>query len=113
MEGRAGDIVERIGNLKGAIEDEREKFKEACAPMLADIKDLYVEAKAAGISVKALRKVVRRRDMERKMEQIPEGLELSERAVYASIVESLGPLGQAAADRAGYKAGNGPVEMGL
>ena len=103
IEKKSQGYVERIEDIKASIEFEREKFKKACEPYLEDIKEIYAEAKEADIPLKPLRKIIRRRDMERKIAKLPENLDLSEQAIYDGLVEAFGPLGQAAADRAGYK----------
>ena len=75
--------------------------KEACKDKQADIKDIYSEVKSHGLPVRAVRGVVKYRDLERKQAAIADKLDIDEASTYQALVDALGDLGRAAAERAG------------
>ena len=101
IEGRAKALVDRIEVLQKAIEFEQGVCAETCAPMREDIAEVWKEAKDAGLPVKAMRAYVRVRTAQRKAIA---KLEPQDREAYENLREALGPLGAAAAERAGYPA---------
>lgn len=102
LEGRALAMAERIENLQLQIEDEQDRCKEHCAPMREDIAEIWKEAKDGELPIKAMRAFVRVRAAQRKAMK---PLLQHERDAYERLREALGPLGAAAADRAGFSDG--------
>jgi uncharacterized protein (UPF0335 family) len=101
IEGRALALAGRIEVFLIAIELEQEACREACVPMREDIKEIWAEAKAGSLPIKAMRAYLRVRTAQRKAVA---RLKPDERDAYDRLRESLGPLGAAAAKRAGYPA---------
>ena len=102
---KAEPFLIRIENLHGDLESLRSRYMKDCKAVREDIKAVYVEGKDDGIPVKSLKGLVKWRELERKQEAIAAGLDdIDEAAIYSHLVESLGPLGQAAARSAGYGA---------
>ncbi len=101
IEGRAKSFTDRIEALQLEIEWIQAAAKEEAAPHRDSISDLWKEAKAAGLPVKAMRAYVRVRTAQRKAVA---KLEPGERASYEALREALGPLGAAAAEKAGFGA---------
>ena len=101
IEGRALPYVERVERVKDEIADLIQACKEACKDKQADIKDIYSEVKSHGLPVRAVRGVVKYRDLERKQAAIADKLDLDEASTYQALVDALGDLGRAAAERAG------------
>ena len=99
VEGRALALAERIENLLIQIETEQELCREQCAPIREDIAEVWKEAKAGELPIEAMRAYLRVRTAQRKAVA---RLEPGERDAYDRLRESLGPLGAAAAERAGY-----------
>ena len=99
LEGKALALAERIESLEMQIEAEQEACKEACQPMREDIAELWKEAKGGELPERAMRLYVRLRATQRKGLA---KLNAPERAAYHHLREALGPLGAAAAERAGY-----------
>jgi uncharacterized protein (UPF0335 family) len=95
-------FLKRIENLIGNIEEMRADYQARAKEVREDIKLVYEEARDQGIEVKALRGLVKYRTLERKQDAIPDGLDLSEKAAYDNLIMTLGDLGRAAAERAGY-----------
>lgn len=111
MEGKAEGFLGRIENLLDEIEKAKSAYMNECKERRQDIRDIYAEAKDAGVNVKALRGLVKHREMAAKLEAIPDGFEEDEREAYETLVAALGPLGAAAAKAAGY--GNGEEDRDL
>lgn len=103
MEGKAEGFLKRIEAVHAELESERGKYMAACRPLREDIKDLYVEAKDAGVPAKALRALVKHRQLEKQQHGLSEGLDIDEQATFETLVEALGPLGRAAAKAAGVE----------
>ncbi len=101
IEGKAKALADRIEQCLIVIEFEQDVCRETCAPHRDDIKEIWEEAKAAGLPLKAMRAYVRVRTAQRKAVA---KLEPDERASYEALREALGPLGAAAAEKAGFGA---------
>jgi uncharacterized protein (UPF0335 family) len=99
---------ERVKNAVGEIEDLLSKkqrlhmgYMSECRSINEDIVAVYDAAKGSGIHKKALRKVVKTRELERKVASIREDLEAEDQETFDQIRHALGdlaelPLGQAA-----------------
>ena len=94
--------LKRIENLLSNLEEIRNEHRERCQEVREEIKLVYREAEDDGVAVKPLKALVKYRGLERKQERIPETLDVDERAAYENLVVTLGDLGRAAAERAGY-----------
>jgi uncharacterized protein (UPF0335 family) len=113
LEGKAENYLKRIENLLGDLDSKRGSYMAECKEVREDIKEIYVEAKDNGVPVKALKGLVRFRQLEKKQRAISAGLDIDESAAYDTLVEQLGELGMAAAKRAGHapkQDGNGAGE---
>lgn len=99
LEGKALALAQRIENLQLDIEREQEACKELCEPMREDIKECWKEAKGGDLSEKAMRAYVKVRTAQRKALA---KLDDHERQAYTNLRDALGPLGQAAGERAGF-----------
>lgn len=89
---------------------ERGKYMQKCKRIRESMADEYESAGKRGISKKLLKKIVKERDLERKMMAVTAGLEEDEKSEYEMLMEKLGDfantaLGQAAV--AAASAGNG------
>lgn len=102
LEGRAKPYIERVENVMNDLETLKSKYMLECKELRSDIKDIYLEVKDSDLSVKALKKTVKYRELERKQSKLGEGLEDRDSVDYEALILALGDLGQAAAIRAGY-----------
>jgi uncharacterized protein (UPF0335 family) len=100
-------FVKRIERLQADIDIVMAEAKEECAPIREDIDQVRREAHDAGIGKKELATVIRKRRLEYKAAHVGDKLDLAERANYREMIETLerlaeqmGPLGEAALDRA-------------
>lgn len=97
-------FVARIESLHADIASIMGKAMSDCKSVHEDIKIVYDEAKdEAGIPKKALKSVIKARDLERKADEVREDLEPDTQETYDQIRFALGdladtPLGQAALD---------------
>lgn len=94
-------IVNRIEDVFDDLLSERGSYMVKCKSLREDIANLYDEAKARGIPPKSLKKAVKARDLNRKIEALREDLDLVDRDTYDQIRHALGdlaetPLGEAA-----------------
>lgn len=95
------EFVGRVENLLDDLASERGKYMNACKPIHEDIKEVYVEAKEAGIPTKALKAAVKMREYERKKDAEREKLDSPDQDELDRIRMALGdlegtPLGDAA-----------------
>lgn len=111
IEGKAEPYLQRIEKLKADLESERSRYMNACKPIHEDIREIYVEAKGAGIPAKALRGVVKFRELERRQDSIADDFDEDDGAIYEVLIEALGPLGKAAARAAGHPAGDDDKDL--
>lgn len=102
VEGKAQNFLKRIETVDAEGESAKGKYLAECKDRSEDRKEIYIEAKAAGVNVRALKGIVKKRKLERKVEAIAAGFDEDESAVYETLCEALGPLGAAAAKAAGY-----------
>jgi uncharacterized protein (UPF0335 family) len=102
LEGKAAPFLKRVEALMAEGESAKGTYMAECKERREDIKQVYTEAKDAGVPVKALKGVVKKRSLERKAEAIPDGFDIDESAAYETLCEALGPLGKAAAVAAGH-----------
>lgn len=105
MEGKAESFLKRIETLNAEGETAKSVYMTECKERRGDIKEVYTEAKDAGIPVKALKGVVKKRALEKKAASIADGIDIDEAAAYETLVEALGDLGKAAAKAAGHTNG--------
>jgi len=102
VEGRAQAYLARIETLLADIDSERGTYMARCKELREDISGIYVEAKDNGVPVKALKGIVKHRQLQKKQDAIAAGFDIDEAAAYETLVEMLGELGAAAAKRAGH-----------
>lgn len=95
-------IVERIEGVFVDLDSERGSYMKKCQSLREDISNLYDEAKARGIPPKPLKKAVKARELNRKIEALRADLEdMVDQESYDQIRQCLGdladtPLGEAA-----------------
>jgi len=107
LEARAAKFLKRIENCNGDLDSMRGEYMADCKHVRAQIKDIYAEAKDAGVSPRALKGLVKHRQLTRKQERIAADMdETDDAAAYAELIDKLGPLGLAAAQAHGYAAGD-------
>ncbi len=102
-------FVDRIEALDRQKESERGAFMATCREIEDDKNEILEEAKGAGIPTKALKRVLKTRALERKVEAIRDALEDDEQDTFDLIRQALGdlqdtPLGQAALEKKTAKA---------
>lgn len=102
MEGKAERFLERIENVLKEGETAKAVYMNECKDRREGLKDIYTEAKDAGVPIKALKGVVKMRSLERKIDAISDGFDIDEAAAYKTLCDALGPLGEAAAAAAGH-----------
>lgn len=102
MEGKGESFLKRIETLNAEAETAKSEYMNECKARRQDLKEIYTEAKDAGVPPKALKGLVKKRELERKAAAIPHGLDIDEAAAYETLVLALGDLGKAAAKAAGH-----------
>jgi uncharacterized protein (UPF0335 family) len=104
LEGRTKPYLKRIEKLLDDLDSERGSYMAKCRPIHEDIREIYGEAKDNGVPIKALKGLVKWRELAKKQAGIGADFEdMDEKASYDQLVEGLGPLGLAAAVAAGYR----------
>jgi len=101
------EIVGRIENIQGAIDDINFEARERTQPLREDITALKRQATDYGIGRTELAAVLRKRRLEHRAGHVSDSLDLAERANFEEMISSLerlaeqvGPLGEAARDHA-------------
>jgi len=99
---KAEPHLHKIEGINADIESLKGTFMAACKAKRKLIKDVLKVAKDDGIAPPVLRGIVEQRKLQRKIEKIPTDFDIDESAAYRELARVFGPLGQAAAVRAGY-----------
>lgn len=99
---RTKECVDRIEALDRKREAAHMAYMQECAAIASDKKDIFTEAKTAwGLPTRVLKRVIKVRAAERKLEDMRESLESDEQETFDQIRHALGdladtPLGRAA-----------------
>lgn len=106
--------VSRIQNLHADLASRQSEYMTDCKVIRGDIKEVLDEAKDAGIPKKELRRVIRRLELEGKIEDLRDELEGDEQDNYDLLLDALGkfsdtPLGGAALAKTKNGAGEQPT----
>lgn len=99
--GNAEAYLGRIEHIFEDLDRLRADYKHECKARREDIRDLYMEARSQGVEVKALKGLVKFRMLARKQQHISDAFDEIEQAAYEDLIDRLGDLGRAAAERAG------------
>jgi uncharacterized protein (UPF0335 family) len=99
---RAKPFLQRVENLEADKESRKGSYKQECAAINEDIKIVYTEAKHKGVSVKALKRVVKQRKLESKIKALAADLDIDDAAQFDALADAFGdtPFGRHAAARA-------------
>ncbi len=103
-----GHVQEAVSNIEESyrkLDTERAVYMNKCKAVRAEMKDHYSDAGNLGISKKLLAKIIKERQLERKIDALTADLEPDERSELEMLIEKLGefgstPLGQAALAKA-------------
>lgn len=106
VEGKSAPYLARVENVLSDLETMKSEYMTACKAKRADIREIYKEAKDDDVPVRALRGLVKYRELERKQAALEETIPDEEVSEFQMLVEALGDfgdteLGQAALDLAG------------
>jgi hypothetical protein len=100
-------FIKWVESLQAQIDELALEYKEKAAPYREKIAEIKREAQDQGIPKAELAAVLRKRRLEYKAAHVGDKLDLAERANFNEMIESLerlaaemGPLGEAALDRA-------------
>jgi len=110
IEGKAKPYLERIENIHEELESLRGTYMSECKALREDIRDIITEAKDKGVPPKALRRLVEHRKLEKRQGELAAGLDEEEAEAFERLVEALGPLGRAAAEKAGHTPKSGGAD---
>jgi uncharacterized protein (UPF0335 family) len=106
IEGRAEPFLKRVEGVLDDLASLKGKYMADAKALRGDIKEIYKDAKAEDVPVRALKGLVKYRELERKQNALADELEDEDADAFETLVEALGafgdtPLGQAALDLAG------------
>jgi len=94
--GQVLSFVERVENLLADKASEKGEYMAKCKVINEDIDQVFVEAKNAGFRKKALKQVLKKRELERKLEDVGADLEGDDSDAYAAMDLALEKLKAAA-----------------
>ncbi len=109
------EYVKRIENVEAEIDRETREFKDTLiAPLKADVKSIYDEAKAAGLTKKSVKAIITARKKKRQADALRAALDIADQSAFDNISLALGDyadtaLGAAAIERAGGRIENVPA----
>ena len=99
---KAEPFLHKIEGIDADIESEKGRFMAFCKAKRKLIKDHLKAAKDEGIAPVVLKGIVDQRKLQKKIDKIPTDFDMDESAAFRELARVFGPLGQAAAMRAGY-----------
>jgi len=103
IETKAAPFLKRVEDHNEQLESLRGSYMASCKAVREQIKSVYTEAKEAGVRPRPLKGVVKHRQLARKQEKIAASMDdVDDAAIYSELIETLGPLGAAAARRRGF-----------
>lgn len=102
---KAKSFIARVEEVESEMASEQGTYMARCKELREEIAEIMDEAKAAGISKKPLRAVLKTRSLQRKLDAERDNLESEAQDTYDQIRHAIGdladlPLGTAALDRA-------------
>lgn len=86
------EYVERIENVHKSLASLKGTYMADCKGYREDIAEILEEAKSAGIPKRAIKAVVKARDLDRKAKEAREDLDIADRGTFDNIVLALGPI---------------------
>lgn len=78
-------VVQRVENLHADMLKSKMKHMAFCKEARADIKEVFKDAKDAGIDVKSCKSLIKIRELDRKTEQIKYALEGDQYAMFEHL----------------------------
>lgn len=99
---KAEPFLHKIEGIDADIDSEKGRFMAFCKAKRKLIKDALKAAKDEGIAIPVMKGIVERRKLQRKVDKIATDFDMDEAAAYRELERVFGPLGSAAAVRAGY-----------
>jgi uncharacterized protein (UPF0335 family) len=107
---KAEPFVRQIEEIDDDLESEKGEYMSRCRVLRDKRKDVFGDAKDAGIAVKPLKAVVKRRKLENKIAGLPSDFDIDESAQYSALASAFAgtPFGDFAAAQA--QAGNGDAK---
>ena len=113
IESKAKPFLAEIESFYDDLASKRGVYMAACKAVREEIKVTYGAAKEAGVDIKPLKAIIKRRGLERKIVEIPGDFDQDESFIYQALVDAFGALGEASARDAGYEVHGGKVRPGL
>lgn len=92
LEGIAELFVTRIENVMKDLESEKGTYMATCKTLRGDIKEIVDAAKDKGVPKRALKGIVKYREMERKQNAIADGMDEDDAGAFETLVAALGQL---------------------
>ncbi len=97
----AGSFLSRVENIRTETASATDEHMAFCKEQKSAENEVLQEAKAAGFKPKALKALLKKRDLARKMDKVGDALEVDDQNELELLEEKLGglvtlPLGQAA-----------------
>ncbi len=103
IDAKARPFIDRVERIMTEMESDKGAYMAKCRANRDKIKDVLTDAKDQGLPVRAMRGIVKFRDLERKQQRIAAKFEdADESDIYRQLVDTLGELGAAAARQAGF-----------
>jgi uncharacterized protein (UPF0335 family) len=104
---KAETYLRQIEEIDDELDSEKGAYMATCRTLRSRRKDVFGDAKDAGLAVKPLKAVVKRRKLENKIAGLPSDFDIDESAQYSALASAFAgtPFGDFAAAQA--QAGNG------
>jgi uncharacterized protein (UPF0335 family) len=98
----AAPFLKRIEEIDDELDSEKGAYRATCRTLRSKRKDVFGDAKDAGIAVKPLKAVVKLRKLENKIDALPDDFDIDESAQFSALAQAFAgtPFGDFAASRA-------------
>jgi hypothetical protein len=108
----AKPFVEELEDHQATLDRFRGEYMARCKGVREEMKETIKSAKEAGVATRALRALIKRRVLEKKINKIEADSKFDpdEVTMYQQLVDAFGALGEASARGAGFDVTNGKVK---
>jgi uncharacterized protein (UPF0335 family) len=112
---KAAPFLQRIEEIDEELDSEKGAYMATCRTLRSRRKDVFGDAKDAGVAVKPLKAVVKRRKLENKIAGLPSEFDIDESAQYSALASAFAgtPFGDFAAAQAQASNGDAVDQLGI
>jgi hypothetical protein len=110
IEKTAKPFISEIEGFHTQLAEMHAQYMARCKGVREDMKATFAAAKDANLNIRALKAIIKRRALEKKIDKIPANFDEDETEIYGQLVDAFGALGEAAARAAGFDVDPAPAD---